>query len=68
MAQWMTQTINAPCLVTVYLEGNRVVLKQPGEPPCALILRPSTQDDAHNLAKALRMTARRLEEIGKVLQ
>lgn len=66
---WVTQEFKQGDL-SVSLLSEAVSIQQEGDetPSETLFLQPECQADAHGWALMLRRAARRLEEIGKVMQ
>jgi len=71
MARWIKQTLSLDGgNIDVLLEHDFVCIGTPseiwGEPPEeALTFRPTSRDQANQMAIALRLAAKRLEDMGK---
>lgn len=69
MASWIEQTFHYGPL-TLELKTDTVTLTASvqGHPPSIISIKPSKQQEAHDMALLLRKAARRFEEIGKGLK
>ena len=65
MARWITQTLSIHARAQIILESKFVTISDIGN-GCAVFM-PETRDDANAQAIALRLAAKRLEDIGKEL-
>lgn len=65
MARWITQTLSINARAQVILEAGFVTIGDVKQ-GCAVFM-PETRDDANSQAIALRLAAKRLEDIGKGL-
>lgn len=66
MALWITQILDINARAKVILESKFVTIGDQGQ-GCA-VFAPATREEANSQAIALRLAAKRLEEIGKGLQ
>lgn len=65
MARWITQTLDINARAKIILESNFVTI---GDNDLnAAVFYPTNREDANAQAIALRLAAKRLEEIGKAL-
>ncbi len=66
MALWITQTLEINARARIVLESKFVAIGDaPGQG--SAIFMPATREEANSQAIALRLAAKRLEEIGKGL-
>lgn len=65
MARWITQTLSIHARAQIILESKFVTIGDVGN-GCAVFM-PETREDANAQAIALRLAAKRLEDIGKGL-
>lgn len=74
MALWIEQTLKLKPGQEIYLGEEGVVISGPeedgsgGERESSVAFAPNTRDEANRAAIALKVAARRLEEIGKGLE
>jgi len=66
MARWITQTLSIHARAQIILEANAVTIGDVGN-GCAVFL-PENREDANAQAIALRLAAKRLEDIGKGME
>lgn len=68
MARWINQTLNVNRFAQIILEPDQVLISG-GDPEVetSACFHPVNRDDANAMAIALRLAAKRLEDIGKVL-
>jgi len=65
MALWITQTLDINARARIILESKYVTIGDVAQG--AAVFMPSTREEANSQAIALRLAAKRLEEIGKGL-
>lgn len=65
MARWITQTLSINARAEIILEAGFVAIGDVGK-GCAVFM-PESREDANAQAIALRLAAKRLEDIGKGL-
>lgn len=63
MARWITQTLSVNARAQIILESKFVTIRDVGQ-GCA-VFYPENRADANAQAIALRLAAKRLEDIGK---
>lgn len=71
MARWIDQTLNLNECIQIDLTETCVWIGSPDDPeshPGPATFAPTTKDDANRMSIALKMAAKRLEEIGKGLK
>lgn len=67
MARWITQTLDIDARARVTIESGFVVIGSAEDQPGPACFLPESREDANAMAIALRLAAKRLEEIGKGL-
>lgn len=67
MAHWINQTLHVSKDASILLMEYRVIVQNPSDTGAdrEVVFQPVTRDDANAQSIALRLAAKRLEEIGK---